>query len=121
MSPLLRWKEEMVMRFYQQKLTNDLFILMNNAPQWLHTYVDGRHSKEARTPMYCRLVPTGEIALVHLVEWFYTDDLTEIDEEEARALDSALVDRIARIEGGEEVQLSKRTKYHGYLKEDIPE
>ena len=105
------------MRFYQQKLTNDLFILVKNAPEWLYTYVDGRRSKEARTPMFCRLVSTGEIALVHLVEWFYTDDLTEISEQAARAFDNALVDRIARIEGGEEVQLSKRTKYHGYLKD----
>jgi len=67
--------------------------------------------------MYCRLVPSGEIALVHLVKWVYADLLAEIGEEEARMLDHVLVDRIGGIERGEALQFTKRTKYYGFLKE----
>ena len=107
------------MRFYQHKITkNDLFILIGDVPEWLNTHVDGRHSRDERTPMYCRLVPSGEIALVHIVKWVYADLLTATGEEEARILDNALFDRIAGIERGEETpQLVKRTKYYASLKE----
>ncbi len=107
------------MRFYKHAITeNDLFILIGDAPKWLNIYVDGRHSKEERAPMYCRLVPSGEVALVHVAKWVYTDLLTEISGEEAHTRDSALVDRIAEIAGGEEApQFTKRTKYFSTLRE----
>jgi hypothetical protein len=106
------------MKFYKHTSTKtDLFIQLGDALEWLTTYVDGRHSKEPRTPFYCRLVPTGEIALVHVVKWVYEECLAEINEEEARALDTALVDRIARIERGEEQPRFHRTKYYGLLQE----
>jgi hypothetical protein len=106
------------MKFYMHIQTKtDLFIMTGNAPEWLDTYVDGRHSKEKRTRMYCRLVPSREIALVHIADWVYRDILAEIGEEEATALDRALVERVARIERGERVQITKRTKGYATLQE----
>jgi hypothetical protein len=106
------------MKFYRHTVTRtDLFILIGDRPNWLNTHVDGSHSKEKRLPMYCRVIPSREMVLIHVVKWAYSNYLTEISEEEARVLDSALVDRIAPIARSEEEPRYHRTRYYGYLQE----
>jgi hypothetical protein len=106
------------MKYYRHGVTTtDLFIMLGDTPQWLNTHVDGGHSEEARTPMYCRIKPSGEIVLIHLVKWAYTSVLISVSEEDARTLDNALVDRIAGIERGEEEPRYHRTERYGYLQD----
>jgi hypothetical protein len=85
---------------------------------WLNTCVDGTSSKTQRTPLFCHGILTGRIALVHTDRWAYLEYLTEIDEASARQLDNALVERVGRIERGEEEpRFQWRTRWFGYLEE----
>jgi hypothetical protein len=107
------------MRCYKHRLTNtDLFIMIGNTPEWTHTHVNGASSQEAYVPLYCRQVLCGEITLVHVEEWVYTNLLIEISEQEARSLDLAQIERIEPIERGEETpQFTERTKTYSVLKD----